>query len=130
MDWDVTAAIAADVNREFASGYKATIGALSLDCIESTMDRTAAAWGYVVPGGRIAVSTGVSSHSPTNHAPGHALDFAVYRPDGSRVQWNDPEAIAAARIGRSMGVLGIGGGRGYMGGNSFHWDVSANNMPA
>jgi len=93
---------------------------------QGLIDRTAAAWGYVVPGGRIAVSTGVSSHSPTNHAPGHALDYGVYRADGSRVQWNDPEAIAAARIGRSMGVLGIGGGRGYMGGNSFHWDVSAN----
>jgi hypothetical protein len=93
---------------------------------QGLIDRTAAAWGYVVPGGRVEVSTGVSNHSPTNHAPGHALDFRVVRPDGSVVAWNDPEAIAAARIGRSLGVLGIGGGAEYMGGNHFHWDVSAN----
>jgi hypothetical protein len=93
---------------------------------QGLIDRTAAAWGYVVPGGTISVSTGVSNHSPTNHAPGHALDFQVLRPDGTAIQWNDPEAIAAARIGRSLGVLGIGGGAEYMGGNRFHWDVSAN----
>jgi hypothetical protein len=93
---------------------------------QGLVDRAAAAWGYVVPGGRIEVSTGVSDHSPTNHAPGHAIDFRVVRPDGSVVRWNDPETLAAARIGRSMGVLGIGAGQEYMGGTHFHWDVSAN----
>jgi len=90
------------------------------------VERAATAWGYVVPGGRVRVTTGVSDHSPTNHAPGHAIDFQVIRPDGSVVRWNDPEALAAARVGRSLGVLGIGGGQEYMGGTHFHWDVSAN----
>lgn len=99
----------------------------NIDGVDQTLvARTAAAWGYVVPGGEIRVSTGVSSHSPVNHAPGHAIDFAVYRPDGSRVLWNDPETLYAAQIGRSMGINGIGAGRGYMGGHSFHWDISRN----
>jgi hypothetical protein len=90
------------------------------------VDMTAQAWGYVVPGGRIEVSTGVSGHSPVNHAPGHALDFRVLRPDGSVVRWDDPEALQAARVGAALGVHGIGGGRGYMGGTHFHWDISRN----
>lgn len=90
------------------------------------VDLTSQAWGYVVPGGRIVVTTGVSSHSPINHAPGHALDYYVERPDGTRVRWNDPENLAASRIGAALGVHGIGAGAEYMGGTHFHWDISRN----
>lgn len=92
------------------------------------LDMTARAWGYVVPGGSISVSTGVSDHSPVNHGPGHAVDFRVTRPDGSVVRASDPEMLQAAQIGRSLGVRGIGYGEGptgnYMGGVSAHWDIS------
>lgn len=91
------------------------------------VEMTAQAWGYVMPpGSRIVATTGVSSHSPVNHAPGHAIDYHVLRPDGTRVRWNDPETLNAAIIGRSLGVHGIGAGEGYMGGNAFHWDISRN----
>lgn len=92
----------------------------------SLIARAAAAWGYVVPGGRIRVTTGVSSHSPVNHAPGHAIDFQVIRPDGSVVHADHPESLIAAQVGRAMGVRGIGYGSEYMGGTHHHWDVSAN----
>jgi hypothetical protein len=83
------------------------------------------AWGYVMPpGSRIEVSTGVSSHSPRNHAPGRAIDFRVVRPDGSTVMWNDPEAVRAAQFGRALGVGGFGAGPTYMGGSHFHWDIN------
>jgi hypothetical protein len=83
------------------------------------------AWGYVMPpGSRIEVSTGVSSHSPRNHAPGRAIDFRVVRPDGSTVMWDDPEAVRAAQFGRALGVGGFGAGPTYMGGSHFHWDIN------
>jgi hypothetical protein len=99
----------------------------ALDGVDPNLvDMTSRAWGYVLPDASIDVSTGVSSHSPVNHAPGHAIDFRVTRPDGTVVNWNDPETLQAARIGRALGVLGIGAGQEYMGGNHFHWDVSRN----
>lgn len=93
---------------------------------QGLLDKTAQAWGYVLPGGQIDVSTGVSSHSPVNHAPGHAIDYRVTRPDGTVVGANDPEMVQAAQIGRAMGIHGIGFGPGYMGGTHTHWDVSRN----
>lgn len=84
------------------------------------------AWGYVMPeGSSIEVTTGVSSHSPNNHAPGRAIDFRVTRPDGSIVRYDDPEALRAAQFGRALGVGGFGAGDTYMGGTHFHWDINS-----
>lgn len=89
------------------------------------------AWAQVMPpGSRIEVS---SAHRPggrptSQHYHGNAIDFAVYRPDGSRVMWNDPEALQAAQVGRTLGVGGFGWGPTYMGGQTFHWDLRENFM--
>lgn len=111
---------------------------MSLDWISGDIDgvdknllrMTQEAWQQVIPGARIEVTTGVSSHSPTNHAPGHAVDYRVTRPDGSTVWWDDPEARAAADLFWELGGHGVGAGPGYMGGSHFHWDISANGVRA
>ena len=92
-------------------------------------DRVAQAWAYVMPpGSQIVVS---SAHRPngsatSQHHSGDAIDYHVTRPDGSRVQWDDPEALAAARFGAALGVRGVGAGFDYMGGDHFHWDLGQN----
>jgi hypothetical protein len=98
----------------------------ALDGVDEGLIQSAQqAWSYVMPAGsRIEVSTGVSSHSPANHAPGRAIDFRVVRPDGSTVMWDDPEAVRAAQFGRALGVGGFGAGPTYMGGTHFHWDIN------
>jgi len=86
------------------------------------------AWGYIMPpGSRIVVTSGFRSIEERNHN-GRAADFAVYRPDGSRVMWNDPEALRAAQVGRVLGIEGFGAGPFYMSGNTFHWDVTGRRL--
>jgi len=92
------------------------------------LEMTQQAWSQILPGATINVTTGVSDHSPTNHAPGHAVDYQVIRPDGSVVRWNDPEAQAASRLFWEMGGHGVGAGPTYMGGTHMHWDISANGV--
>ena len=100
----------------------------NLDGVDPNLIRMAQeAWGYVVPGGRIEVSTGVSSHSPTNHQPGHAIDFAVYDANGNLIPGSDERHYQAGMIFRSMGGHGVGYSTdgGYMRGTHAHWDISA-----
>lgn len=94
------------------------------------LQMTQDAWSQILPGATVNVTTGVSDHSPTNHAPGHAVDYQVIRPDGSVVQWNDPEARAASQLFWEMGGHGVGAGPTYMGGTHMHWDISANGVRA
>lgn len=89
------------------------------------------AWAQVMPpGSRIEVTSSARPEGRTSsqHYHGNAIDFAVYRPDGSRVMWNDPEALEAAKVGRTLGVGGFGWGPTYMGGQTFHWDLRENFM--
>ena len=103
----------------------------AIDGVDDNLLRmTQDAWQQILPGARIEVTTGVSNHSPTNHAPGHAVDYRVVRPDGSAVLWNDPEAQAASQLFWELGGHGVGAGPTYMGGSHFHWDVSANGVRA
>jgi hypothetical protein len=87
------------------------------------------AWSYVMPqGSRIEV---FSAHRPggsatSQHHSADAIDFRVIRPDGSRVRWDDPEALRGAEFGVAMNILGVGAGFDYMGGDAFHWDRGTN----
>lgn len=90
--------------------------------ITSTIAGAVAAAGY--QGYRVTVTSGLrpDDHG-SQHSTGGAADVAIYRPDGSQVAWNDPEAIAIAEAAASMGVMGFGAGPNYMGGNHFHFDM-------
>jgi hypothetical protein len=76
------------------------------------------------PGSRVEISSG---HRPgdhdSQHGGGHAIDFAVYRPDGSRLAWDDPDLKEIMRVAAQNDVLGFGAGPTYMGGSTFHFDT-------
>jgi len=92
-------------------------------------DIASRAFAHVMPAGsRIEV---FSAHRPggsetSQHHSGDAIDFRVIRPDGTRVRWDDPEALAGAEFGVAMNILGVGAGFDYMGGDAFHWDRGLN----
>jgi hypothetical protein len=76
------------------------------------------------PGSRVEISSG---HRPgdhnSQHGGGHAIDFAVYRSDGSRLDWDDPDLKEIMRVAAQNDVLGFGAGPTYMGGSTFHFDT-------
>jgi hypothetical protein len=75
-------------------------------------------------GARVSFSSG---HRPgdegSQHSTGHAGDFAVFRPDGTRLSWDSPETRLIFQAAAASGALGFGAGPNYMGGNSFHVDL-------
>lgn len=79
------------------------------------------------PGAKIVATSGTEGdlpqHGSNRHKTGKALDFAVKLPDGTLVSGDamDPLATWAAK----NGILGIGYGGDYMGGNHFHMDMVA-----
>jgi hypothetical protein len=86
------------------------------------------AWTEILPGGQLVVTTGVSNHSPTNHAPGHAIDYYAQTEDGRRLPWNDPLVRQASERFWELGGHGVGAGPTYMGGQHYHWDISSNGV--
>lgn len=65
--------------------------------------------------------TGTQRHDHGNAADVHLIDQAtgkIIPVDGS-----DPRAVAFAQVARGLGIVGIGGGEGYMGGNALHLDT-------
>jgi len=65
--------------------------------------------------------TGTQRHDHGNAADVHLIDQAtgkIIPVDGS-----DPRAIKFAQVARGLGIVGIGGGEGYMGGNALHLDT-------
>lgn len=65
--------------------------------------------------------TGTQRHDHGSAADVHLIDQAtgqIIPVDGS-----DPRAIKFAQVARGLGIVGIGGGEGYMGGNALHLDT-------
>jgi len=79
-------------------------------------------------GARIVVTSGqegdLPQHGSNRHKTGHAADFAIYRPDGTRVRVTDPDMVIFAEAAARRGAKGIGFGSGtdYMG-DHIHVDL-------
>lgn len=77
-------------------------------------------------GAKVVITSGTEDeghqHGSNRHKTGNAADFAVYRPDGTRVKVTEEEANAFAVRAAELGVSGIGYGEEYMG-DSFHFDL-------
>jgi hypothetical protein len=120
LEYMTRVAGAGEVDIEFAGN---TSGAGRPDRrITDAITASVAAAGY--GGYHVQVTSGLrpGDHG-SQHSAGVAADFAIIRPDGSQVAWNDPEARAIALAAASRGVLGFGAGPNYMGGNHFHFDL-------
>lgn len=120
LEYMTRVAGAGEIDVEFAGN---TSGAGRPDRrITDAITGAVAAAGY--NGYRVRVTSGLRpGDRGSQHSAGVAADFAIIRPDGSQVAWNDPEARAIALAAASMGVLGFGAGPNYMGGNHFHFDL-------
>ena len=84
-------------------------------------------WQGAEPGARLNVTTGVSNHSPINHAPGHAIDYYA-EVGGQRLPWDHPLVRSASEAFWELGGHGVGAGPTYMGGQHYHWDISRNGV--
>ncbi len=79
------------------------------------------------PEGEIVFTSGLRANGRTSsqHYAGNAVDFAVRRPDGSQLSWDDPETQEIFAMAARMGALGFGAGPNYMRGSAFHVDTGA-----
>lgn len=79
------------------------------------------------PDARVVMTSGLRVDDRTSpgsqHRSGGAMDFYVLRPDGSRLQWDDPETRQIFGAAVDLGAKGLGAGPNYMSGNTFHVDM-------
>lgn len=80
----------------------------------------------VFSGGQPGIEEGGQRTGSQRHDHGNATD--VYLIDQATgkivpVDGSDPRAIKFAQVARGLGIVAIGGGEGYMGGNALHLDT-------
>lgn len=76
------------------------------------------------PGARVVVTSGLRPNDAgSQHSTGGAMDFAIYRADGSQIMWDDPDLALIGQAASAMGAMGFGWGPTYMGGTHFHFDM-------
>lgn len=80
----------------------------------------------VSSGGQPSIEEGGQRTGTQRHDNGNAAD--VYLIDQATnkiipVDGSDPRALKFAQVARGLGIVGIGGGAGYMGGNALHVDI-------
>lgn len=80
----------------------------------------------VFSGGQPGIEEGGQRTGSQRHDHGNAAD--VYLIDQATgkivpVDGSDPRAIKFAQVARGLGIVAIGGGEGYMGGNALHLDT-------
>ena len=127
LEYMTRVAGAGEINIEFAGDTSGT-GRPDRRITDAITGAVAAA-GY--SGYSVRVTSGLRpGDRGSQHSTGGAADFAILRPDGSQVAWNDPETRAIALAAASMGVLGFGAGPDYMGGNHFHFDLGTGGASA
>ena len=74
-------------------------------------------------GATVRITSGKGQHGSPRHREGHAADVQFIDPNGQMITLDDPRARSIADSAAKFGITGLGAGKEYMGGSTFHMDM-------